>query len=248
MIRWTILLIPLSFLLAACAHVQTGSVPQDNQLAPSQKESSAGAAFQTPKKSAHYEGNTPAHGAILPAAPVNVVVDFNFDLAAPSSTSITKDGKEYGVGETTIDRNKLAMRRAMDPSASDGVYAVAYTACWPDKSCHDGMFQFAIDRSKADASTDRRGQQKVEVILGDIAFTPSNLRISAGTTVVWKNADLVDHYVNTDSHPAHTYEPDQNSSLLKTGQSFKYTFTKSGAYPYHCSAHAETMTGMIVVE
>src|SRR3989344_2367751 len=55
--------------------------------------------FQSPRKSAHYESNTPAHGAVLAAPPVNVVIDFNFDLAKPSTISITKDVMEYGQGD-----------------------------------------------------------------------------------------------------------------------------------------------------
>src|SRR3989344_9474606 len=56
--------------------------------------------FQNPKKSAHYESNTPAHGATLAGVPINVVIDFNFDLAKPSAIQIFHDGTEYGTGET----------------------------------------------------------------------------------------------------------------------------------------------------
>lgn len=221
--------------------------------------SSSSTTFQTPKKSAHYEGNTPAHGAILPAPPVNIVIDFNFDLAESSEIRVYSSGVknprkgttspiDIAVGETTIDANKLAMRRAIDPQAPDDTYTVEYSACWPDKSCHNGMFQFAIDRSTAATYTDMRGKQKVDVALNDIAFAPKNLRVSQGTTITWTNNDTVDHYVNTDSHPAHTYEASQNSTLLKPGDQYSYTLTTPGAYPYHCSAHAETMTGMIMVE
>ena len=43
--------------------------------------------------------------------PINVVIDFNFDLAAPSEIKILTGGKDYSEGETVIDENKLAMRR-----------------------------------------------------------------------------------------------------------------------------------------
>lgn len=190
---------------------------------------------------------------ILPAPPVNVVIDVNFDLVAPSSISITKDGKEYGVGETTIDRNKLAMRRTIDTftnASTSGIYDVTYRACWPDRSCHDGSFQFAVDLSLTESFSDQRFKEGAEVRMKDIQFQPMNIRISSGSTVTWFNDDAVDHYVNTDSHPAHIYVPDHNSTLLKPGDSYSYTFTNPGraTYPYHCSAHAETMTGMIVVE
>ncbi len=208
----------------------------------------SGLVFATPKKSAHFESSTPAHETILPAPPTNVVIDFNFDLATNSAISITKDGKDYGVGPVTIDANKLAMRRTVDPSAPDGLYTVTYTACWPDKSCHDGHFQFAIERAKISSALDLRGQSSVEIHLKDIAFVPPTIRIQKGTRVRWVNDDAVEHYVNTDAHPSHTYFPAQNSRALKKGDAYVVTFSVPGAYPYHCSAHADTMRGMIVVE
>lgn len=204
--------------------------------------------FATPKKSAHYESNTPAHGAVLAGVPINVVIDFNFDLAKPSAISIKKDGKEFGVGETQIDDNKLAMRRAMNPDAPDGVYTVEYNACWPDGSCHDGSFQFAIDRGKKEGFEDQRNKNEVMVDLVDFSIKPQNLIISQGTKVTWTNQDDVEHFVNTDSHPAHTYFPEQNSRGLKKGDTFSVVFDEPGVYPYHCSAHPNTMSGVILVE
>lgn len=256
-IRRTFFLVSLSLFLAGCAHVPSPT-PQPLSSSPEKKVESS-ATFQTPKKSAHYESNTPAHGAILPAPPVNIVVDFNFDLTGLSEIRVYSSGVknprtgttspiDIAASETTIDANKLGMRRAIDPQAPDDTYTVDYTACWPDKSCHDGMFQFAIDRSSTESFMNQRGQSTVEISMKSIAFAPKQLRISRGTTVEWTNDDTVDHYVNTDSHPAHTYEPMQNSKLLKPGDHYSYTFTKPGAYPYHCSAHADTMTGIIMVE
>src|SRR3989338_5621939 len=88
--------------------------------------------FDIPKKSAHYESNTPEHGAVLAGVPVNVVIDFNFDLAQPSAISVVYDktGEEFGTGGTIIDANKLAMRRDKKQEAPDGLYNVDYKACW----------------------------------------------------------------------------------------------------------------------
>src|SRR3989344_7049455 len=74
----------------------------------------ASAEFGNPKKSAHYESNTPEHGSTLAGVPINVVINFNFDLAKPSEITIEKDPStgsgqaEYGVGETIIDEDKLS--------------------------------------------------------------------------------------------------------------------------------------------
>lgn len=204
--------------------------------------------FSTPKKSAHFESSTPEHGSILAGVPVNVVIDFNFDVAKLSSISISRAGKEYGVGETSIDTNRLSMRRKMKPDADEGIYDVNYKACWPDGSCHDGNFQFAIVGSQLKAYQDILGKKEVTIQLSGIAFKPEYLRLTRGTKVTWVNNDSVEHYINTDAHPAHTYVPAMNSKALKKGDSYSYTFDQAGIYPYHCSAHASTMVGAIFVD
>src|SRR3990167_3646808 len=227
---------------------KTGKSPSTFSDSKEEETSSTqSASFGIEKKSAHYESNTPTHGVVLAEAPVNVVVNFNFDLAAPSAIKIEKGTKDYGIGQTSIDENKLTMRRQMDPASPDGVYTVNYNACWPDKSCHDGSFQFAIDRTKSQSFEDFTGQKEVTVTLSEIQFKPQNIKIEKGTKVTWINQDDVDHYINTDSHPAHTYFPQQNSQALGNGDTYSVTFNTPGIYPYHCSAHPENMAGAILV-
>lgn len=221
---------------------------------PTRVPNQAGSTKETPltftnlKKSAHYESNTPEHGATLAGVPINVVIDFNFDLASPSEIKIEKDGQGYGEEGTIIDKNKLSMRRKMDASAPNGVYTVNYKACWPDGSCHEGSFQFAVDRNLASDFEDLTGQADVSITMSNIAFAPKNIRVRRGTKVTWVNDDDVAHYVNTDSHPAHTYYLGSNSQALAKGDNYSLTFNTPGIYPYHCSAHAESMTGSILVE
>lgn len=213
-----------------------------------QKDEKNATGFSTPKKSAHYESNTPEHGSIIPEVPINVVINFNFDLAKPSEIKIEKDGKDYGVGETVIDENKLSMRKNMDSASPDGIYKVEYNACWPDKSCHDGNFEFEIRRGLDSSYEDLRKQKEVTINLSKISFKPKEVLIARGTKVTWINDDDVEHYVNTDSHPAHTYFVKQNSKSLKKGDSYSLSFDQPGFYPYHCSAHADSMKGAILVE
>jgi plastocyanin len=230
-----------------CLGETSSPTTDDGTTAPTQgQDQSQG--FSTPKKSAHYESNTPAHGATLAGVPINVVIDVNFDLRPPSSISIKKDGKEYSVGGTNIDSSGLAMRINMDPNSPDGIYTVVYDACWPDGSCHDGRFQFEIDSTIKETYTDLTGENEVTINIMDFSFQPQNIRIDKGTTVTWTNKDTTEHFVNTDSHPAHTYYPDQNSRGLKQGDTYTTVFNEPGVYPYHCSAHASTMKANILVE
>jgi len=198
-------------------------------------------------KSAHFETSTPEHGTTLAAAPNQIAINFNFDLAKPSDISITSGGKKYSTGDTVIDENLLTMRLGMDTDAPDGLYEVKYHACWPDSSCHDGVFTFAIDRTKASSYTDLTGKKEVTIKMKEIKFDPQNIIIDKGTKVTWVNNEDVVHYVNTDSHPGHTHQLGFNSKALNKGVTYSYTFDQAGAYPYHCSAHASQMTANIVV-
>jgi plastocyanin len=256
----TMAIISFGTLFAGCTESEPGTSPQPPTVSPD-GQSTGGATvtlpppsgtpsqpeFGTPKKSPHWESNTPEHGVILAATPVNIVIDFNFDLGPGSDISIMSNGNEYATGVTIIDENRLAMRRAMDQDAPDGLYKVVYKACWPDGSCHDGHFEFFIDRSKAVDYVDLRGRGEVTVTMRDIAFVPQNILISKGTTITWTNEDSFIHYVNTDGHPAHTYYPEMNSRSLARGDSYSLTLDTPGVYPYHCSAHTN-MKGSIVVD
>ena len=227
---------------------KSSETPLSEMMTKQENEQTQESEFGTSKKSAHYETNTPNHGSTLAGVPINVVIDFNFDLAEPSEISIEMNGKDWGVGETVIDENKLSMRRDMDPASPDGIYTVNYNACWPDRTCHDGYFQFAIDRSLSSDSEDMTDQKTVTIRMSDIMFDPKDIKISPGTKVTWINDDEEEHFVNTDSHPAHTYFLEQNSRALGIGDSYSLAFGTAGIDPYHGSGHESWVKGSILVE
>lgn len=204
--------------------------------------------FIEPKKTPHYESNVPEHEAVLAGVPVNVVVNFNFDLAPKSAMTIVSGGVEYGFGETVLDANKLGMRRKMATNAPDGIYTVRYSACWLDGSCHDGWFQFEIKRDAAAGFVDLTANREITINLTGEKFQPQSIRVKKGTKVIWVNMDAAAHTVNTDPHAGHNYFPPQNSKLLEQGDDFAVTFEEAGIYLYHCSVHAQTMRGQILVE
>lgn len=74
------------------------------------------------------------------------------------------------------------------------------------------------------------------VSMFDFYFVPTNLTIAAGDTVVWSNKV-------TRAHDATYFDP-QNptfelwaSPLLARNESFSFTFTNGGFYPYICAVH-----------
>lgn len=207
--------------------------------------------FEDPVRPALVETTTPSHGQLLPGPPLVIVIDTNQDVVTGSTIDIRRDSDLEVVltaADTAIDPLLTSFHRPLDTTAmTDGRYTVTYRVCTQPTSCVDGRFQFAINQRRAANFTDLRQQSAVTIDLKQIRFEPQLVRVSRGTTVTWINQDSVGHYINTDSHPAHTYYPAQNSELLAQGDAFHLQFREPGYYPYHCSAHTE-MTAVILVD
>src|SRR2546422_4152159 len=71
-------------------------------------------------------------------------------------------------------------------------------------------------------------------------FSPTNLTVKVGKTVVWVNKDTVTHTVTSDGSSLF------DSGFMPTGATFQFTFTTAGTYPYYCTVHP-FMKGTIVV-
>lgn len=85
------------------------------------------------------------------------------------------------------------------------------------------------------------------VTMTDIAFAPKELKVKAGTTVVWKNTSQTPHTVTSDTG---LFDSGQAATdWLLPGKEFSFKFDKPGTYTYNCFPHkAAGMTGTIVVE
>ena len=79
----------------------------------------------------------------------------------------------------------------------------------------------------------------MEVTIDNFAFTPKDLTVKAGTTIVFRNRDDIPHSVAGSKGEFH-------SKALDTGDSFSFTFAKAGSYAYSCGLHPR-MQGRIVV-
>jgi plastocyanin len=72
------------------------------------------------------------------------------------------------------------------------------------------------------------------------AFSPANLLVRAGATVVWTNDDAIPHTATADDRS-------WSSGDLQPGATYRRTFTTPGSYPYTCLYHP-WMRGTITVE
>jgi plastocyanin len=73
-----------------------------------------------------------------------------------------------------------------------------------------------------------------------MAFSPSTLTVTAGTTVTWTNKDGVPHTVTSDNGLF-------DSGSISNNGTYSHKFETAGTYPYHCSIHT-SMTAKVVAE
>lgn len=101
-------------------------------------------------------------------------------------------------------------------------------------------------------SNSSAGTSEATVIIENGTFNPANLTVKAGTTVKWT--------VNDNSNIKYMVTSDANGSVegkylfmsndLTNGQSFSYTFNKTGTYGYYDMNHMDnkSLTGTIIVQ
>ena len=80
----------------------------------------------------------------------------------------------------------------------------------------------------------------VSVTIKEFKFSPADVAVKVGDTVVWTNQDSAPHTVESSDG---TLKSDE----LSKGDTYKFTFTKAGTYAYHCGIHA-SMRGSITVQ
>ena len=81
--------------------------------------------------------------------------------------------------------------------------------------------------------------ENTTVTIDNFTFAPAQLTVKVGTTVTWKNHDDIPHTVVSAGK--------FRSKAMDTDDSYSFTFTAAGDYPYFCSLHPH-MTGTIKVE
>ena len=86
-------------------------------------------------------------------------------------------------------------------------------------------------------------------------FVPRDVRgtIGISNNVVWTNNDITGHTVTTDDGYVDLINGefdsiDQLGAILLPGETFEFTFTQVGEYPYHCEPHPWMQASVEIVE
>jgi plastocyanin len=86
-------------------------------------------------------------------------------------------------------------------------------------------------------------------------FVPKEVRGTIGISnkVVWTNGDVTGHTVTTDNGYVDIINGDFDSTqqlgaIIMPGETFEFTFTEVGEYPYHCEPHPHMQGSVEIVE
>ena len=81
----------------------------------------------------------------------------------------------------------------------------------------------------------------VAIETGDNYFSPLQITVGAGDTVVWTN-------IGADSHTITPADGSWGTDDIEPGATYSYTFTQPGVYPYVCLIHINHHQGTITVQ
>ncbi|MCL4353860.1 cupredoxin domain-containing protein [Patescibacteria group bacterium] len=87
---------------------------------------------------------------------------------------------------------------------------------------------------------------EASVLLTKSGFEPTELKIKAGTRVIWTNNSGGSATVNSDNHPAHLLYPFLNLGTFSSSSSVQLIFEKAGTYSYHNHLNP-TQKGKVIV-
>lgn len=103
-----------------------------------------------------------------------------------------------------------------------------------------------IMKARPVAQTTMQNSGQTTVTITASSFSPSNLTINHGATIIWTNQSGVAATVNSNPHPTHTDYPPLNIGLIENGATASLTFPDPGTYSYHNHLQPD-QTGIIVV-
>ena len=79
----------------------------------------------------------------------------------------------------------------------------------------------------------------IQVAIGEYAFTPAQVAVRPGDTVVWTNKDQVPHSVTA-------LGGGFDSGAILPGGSFRHRFPSPGRFAYRCAIHPEMQAAVVV--
>jgi plastocyanin len=102
------------------------------------------------------------------------------------------------------------------------------------------LFSILSITSSCTKTTDNQGTPGTnEVWIQGMAFDPTTITVTSGTTITWTNKDGVAHTVTSNTGLF-------DSGTINANGTYSHMFATAGTYPYHCTIHP-SMTATVIV-
>ena len=85
------------------------------------------------------------------------------------------------------------------------------------------------------------GPQTYNIEISNMAFSPAELNIKAGDSVIWTNKDNVKHIIIS------SRAGEMLSKTLANGDNYTHMFNKTGEFNYTCAIYYNKLKGQIIV-
>jgi amicyanin len=165
---------------------------------------------------------------LLPLVALVAMAGFMVSLSALRTEDAAPAGVDLAAQQAAAQTQ--AAQQAAPAAALPGVAEALPVAAAPAAAADSGSSGAA-----ATAAT-------TSITIMNYAYSPANVTIKVGDTVVWTNHDTAPHNVVISDGPVKFTSP-----TLNTGETFTYTFTVAGTYDYYCSIHPD-MKASVTVE
>lgn len=103
-----------------------------------------------------------------------------------------------------------------------------------------GIFLFRKSGNASNSGNPSGGSEASLIILNNYTLTPSNLTITVGTEVTWRNEQVSPQAIRSNTGVF-------QSPTLKQGEEYTFKFTEAGTYVYRLVAHPG-IKGTIIVQ
>src|SRR5580700_10876417 len=142
---------------------------------------------------------------------------------------------------STLQRHRKSTLLAIGGLFAAGAIVVATVGLGGGKSAAgNNMASMAMSAPTAGKSAGASTPVATDaVVITNFAFSPAAVTVTAGSTVVWTNADSIQHDITFDGGSI-------ASNVLNHNDTFSHTFPTAGTYHYICSIHP-FMHGTVIV-
>ena len=170
-------------------------------------------------------------GATVAPTPVPTVAQ----VATPGASSATQPAPPQGA--TATASATAAGSTTPVPAPTSTMSAMPAMSTTPSATAARASATIMPTSATPSAATTRPGAGIVAVQIVDFAFVPADLTVAVGTTVAWTNTGV--------EHTTTSSDDVWGSEVLARGDTFRYTFTRPGTYPYICGLHPDMQATII---